>query len=79
MTTSPALPALPHLALSGSAAQSKIQSYPGDADYFERVHITADARDDACRILRDLMRDKALFDDTMKKTDAFLNSLGLLP
>ena len=23
------------LALSGSAAQSKIQSYPGDADYFE--------------------------------------------
>src|SRR4030042_1449829 len=27
------------LALSGSAAQSKIQSYPGDCDYFERVHI----------------------------------------
>jgi acetyl esterase len=26
-----------------------------------------------------LMRDKALFDDTMKKTDAFLKSLGLLP
>jgi acetyl esterase/lipase len=25
-----------------------------------------------------LMRDKALFDDTMKKTDAFLKSLGLL-
>jgi acetyl esterase len=26
-----------------------------------------------------LMRDRALFDDTMKKTDAFLKSLGLLP
>ncbi|MDZ4401893.1 alpha/beta hydrolase [Prosthecobacter sp.] len=26
-----------------------------------------------------LMRDKALFDDTMKKTDAFLKSLGLMP
>ena len=48
------------LALSGSAAQSKIQSYPGDADFFERVHITAPTRDGACRILRDLMRDKAL-------------------
>ena len=25
------------LALSGSAAQSKIQTYPGDADFFERL------------------------------------------
>ena len=25
-----------------------------------------------------LMRDKSLFDDTMKKTDTFLKSLGLL-
>jgi hypothetical protein len=48
------------LALSGSAAQSKIQAYPGDADYFERVHIRAGSRDEACAILRDLMRDKAL-------------------
>ena len=48
------------LALSGSAAQSKVQSYPGDADFFERVHITAPTRDAACEILRDLMRDKAL-------------------
>lgn len=51
------------LALSGSAAQSKIQSYPGDCDFFERVHITAPSRDAACAILRDLMREKAL--DTM--------------
>ena len=29
------------LALSGSAAQSKIQSFPGDCDFFERVNISA--------------------------------------
>ena len=32
------------LALSGSAAQSKIQTYPGDCDYFERVNIIAPTR-----------------------------------
>jgi hypothetical protein len=48
------------LALSGSAAQSKIQTYPGDADYFERVNIIARTKDEACRILSDLMREKAL-------------------
>jgi hypothetical protein len=48
------------LALSGSAAQSKIQTYPGDADYFERVNIIADTREEACKILADLIRGKAL-------------------
>jgi hypothetical protein len=48
------------LALSGSAAQSKIQTYPGDCDYFERVNILAPSRDEACAILARLMRDKAL-------------------
>ena len=48
------------LALSGSAAQSKIQAYPGDADYFERVNIIADTREEACQILADLMREKAM-------------------
>jgi hypothetical protein len=48
------------LALSGSAAQSKIQSYPGDADYFERVNIIAPTRSEACRVLGDLIRKKAL-------------------
>ena len=48
------------LALSGSAAQSKIQTYPGDCDYFERVNILAPTRDEACRILAELMRDKVL-------------------
>ena len=48
------------LALSGSAAQSKIQSYPGDADFFERVNIIADTRAQACRVLGKLVRQKAL-------------------
>ncbi len=48
------------LALSGSAAQSKIQAYPGDADYFERVNILAESREAACKILADLIRQKAV-------------------
>lgn len=52
------------LALSGSAAQSKIQSYPGDADYFERVNIKAETKEEACRILAEVMRAKAL--ETMR-------------
>ena len=55
------------LALSGSAAQSKIQTYPGDADYFERINIIAPSRDEACRILAQVMRAKAL--DTLKGPD----------
>ena len=48
------------LALSGSAAQSKIQLYPGDADYFERVNILAETREEACQILAEIIREKAL-------------------
>ena len=48
------------LALSGSAAQGKVQAYPGDCDYFERVHIVAPTRGAACAILADVMREKAL-------------------
>ncbi len=58
------LPDLPDVetavSLAGSAAQGVIQRYPGDCDYFERVNIKADTREDACRILADLIRDKAL-------------------
>ena len=50
----------PALALSGSAAQSRIQAYPADADFFERVHITAPSREEACRILGEIIREKAL-------------------
>jgi hypothetical protein len=48
------------LALSGSAAQAKIHRFPADADFFERVHIRADTREDASRVLADVMREKAL-------------------
>ncbi|MGB2955195.1 MAG: hypothetical protein WBB64_04405 [Anaerolineales bacterium] len=48
------------LALSGSAAQSKIQIYPGDADYFERINIIADSRKESCQMLAELIREKAL-------------------
>ncbi|MBN1657820.1 MAG: hypothetical protein JXA93_05430 [Anaerolineae bacterium] len=48
------------ISLSGSAAQSKVQRFPGDADFFERVNIKAPTRAEACRILGDVMCDKAL-------------------
>jgi hypothetical protein len=54
------------LALSGSSAQSKIQTFPGDCDYFERVNIIADTREQACKILSKIMREKAL--KTLKGT-----------
>ena len=46
------------LALSGSAAQSKIQTHPGDCDYFERVNLIAPDRESAGRLLADVLRDK---------------------
>lgn len=48
------------LALSGSSAQSKIQTYPGDCDYFERVNIIALTREEACKTLGEIMREKVL-------------------
>ena len=58
------------LALSGSAAQSKIQTYPGDADYFERVNILAESREAACKILANMIQEKAL--TTLKGPDYLL-------
>lgn len=48
------------LALSGSAAQSRVQLFPGDADFFERVNIEAPTREEACHILGLVIRGKAL-------------------
>lgn len=61
------------LALSGSAAQSKIQKNPGDADFFQRVNIKAPTRADAIQILADAMRAKALA--TMRGADYQLLSV----
>jgi hypothetical protein len=48
------------IALSGSSAQSHVQTFPGDFDYFERVNITADSKNEACSILGDVIREKVL-------------------
>ncbi len=48
------------LALSGSAAQSKIQTFPGDCDFFERVNIKATTFEDACARLGAIIRNKSL-------------------
>lgn len=48
------------ISLSGSAAQSRVQLFPGDADFFERVNIQAATREEACRIAGEVLRDKAL-------------------
>jgi hypothetical protein len=48
------------LALSGSAAQARIHRFPADADFFERVHIRAETREEACTVLADVIREKAL-------------------
>ncbi|MCC6376308.1 MAG: hypothetical protein IT191_04755 [Microbacteriaceae bacterium] len=48
------------LAISGSAAQSKIQTYPGDCDYFQRLNIKATTRAEAAQKMATLMRDKAI-------------------
>jgi hypothetical protein len=48
------------ISLSGSAAQSKVQLFPGDADFFERVNVQAPTREESCRIAGIVIRDKAL-------------------
>lgn len=48
------------LALSGSAAQSKIQTYPGDCDFFERINIRTPTRQECCQVLARILRQKAL-------------------
>jgi hypothetical protein len=48
------------LSISGSAAQSKINTFPADCDFFERINIQAGTREEACSILADMIREKAL-------------------
>lgn len=67
------------LALSGSAAQSKIQSFPGDADFFQRLNIKAATREEACATMARLMRDHVL-SHTRGDTFQFLEGkLGSYP
>ncbi len=48
------------LALAGSAAQGRVHRFPADCDFFERVHLRADTREGACRLLAEVMYDKAI-------------------
>ncbi len=48
------------IAISGSAAQGRVQLFPGDCDFFERVHIHAPDAEAAKKILREVMRATAL-------------------
>ena len=48
------------IAISGSAAQGRVQLFPGDCDFFERIHIHAPDAATAKNILREVMRATAL-------------------
>jgi hypothetical protein len=48
------------IAIAGSAAQGKVQLFPGDNDYFERLNIKAETLAEAQQILRDVLRQTAL-------------------
>lgn len=51
------------LAVGGSAAQCRIQPFPADVDFFERVHIAADSREAAALRLAEVVRTGSLSDE----------------
>jgi len=48
------------IAIAGSTAQGRVQLFPGDVDFFERVHLRAKDEAEAHRILREVLRGTAL-------------------
>ncbi len=48
------------IAIAGSSAQGKVQLFPGDCDFFERVNIKADTLDAARETWRAALRETAL-------------------
>ena len=48
------------ISIAGSAAQGRVQVFPGDADFFERAHVHAADEEQAKRMLREIMRETAL-------------------
>ena len=67
------------MALAGSAAQSKFQLFPGDCDFFERVHITAPAREDAVALLATTMIESVARTFTNPRLQFVEMKLGLYP
>lgn len=58
MVSHPAVEAA--ISISGSSAQGKVQMFPGDYDFFERVNIHAPDMAGAKKILREILRATAL-------------------
>jgi hypothetical protein len=48
------------IAIAGSSAQGKVQLFPGDNDFFERINIKAPTLDVARKLLRDIVRETAI-------------------
>ena len=48
------------IAIAGSSAQGRVQLFPGDVDFFERVHIRAKDEAEAHKVLRGVLRETAL-------------------
>jgi hypothetical protein len=48
------------MVLSSATGLHRARRPPGDCDFFERIHIEAPTRDEAYRVLADLMRNKAI-------------------
>ncbi|HZY43197.1 MAG TPA: hypothetical protein VFF70_00475, partial [Anaerolineae bacterium] len=48
------------IAIAGSSAQGKVQLFPGDNDFFERVNIKTPTLDAARKLLRDMVRETAI-------------------
>jgi hypothetical protein len=67
------------MALSGSAAQSKFQLFPGDCDFFERVHIVAPTREDAIETLAATMIESVARTFTNPHLQFVEMKLGLYP
>ncbi len=67
------------MALAGSAAQSKFQLFPGDCDFFERVHIRADTREDAVETLATTMIESVATTFTNPHLQFVEMKLGLYP
>jgi hypothetical protein len=67
------------MALAGSAAQSKFQLFPGDCDFFERVHITAPTREEAIATLASTMIETVATTFTNPHLQFVEMKLGLYP
>jgi hypothetical protein len=67
------------MALAGSAAQSKFQLFPGDCDFFERVHIIAPSREDAVALLATTMIESVAATFTNPRLQFVEMKLGLYP